>query len=404
MATIMTAPPAERTLAVNGGTPVRGAENPLPMRAPRIIHPAAYDLVKEVLDSGFTADFITKFEREFAAANGVRYGVAQSNCTSVIHAVVGALEVGPGDEVIVSPITDYGSLAGVVIQGATPVFPDVDPDTGLITAEHVAEVITPRTKAIIAVHFYGQVCEMDPIVALARRHNLVVIEDVCQAIFAEYKGQKAGSLGDVGCFTFDGGKLLCAEHGGMALSDDEGIIRAVREFGIDRGSRPDPPNGRVHLRPGYNFRWGNMEAAVALAQLKLLPAQNRRRIALADKLSEKIAAIDGVQPPCVPRPGGHVYWLYHMHFELERFRVGIEDISRALAAEGLPTITESVMYYLVPYSHHFLANREADIARLTNARSHLHRTVRWGFPIKYTDQDLDDIAEMVGKVVDAYHV
>ena len=399
-----TAPRTEVALALNGGTPVRGPDNPLPRREPRIIAPEAYDLVKQVLDSGFTADFISQFEQEFAAAHNLRYGVAQSNCTSVLHSVIGALDLGPGDEVLVSPITDYGSLSGVIHQGATPVFPDVDLDTGLITAEHVAEVISPRTKAIIAVHFYGQVCDMDPIVALARRHGLVVIEDVCQAIFAEYKGRRAGSIGDIGCFTFDDSKLLCTDHGGMALSDDESVIDRMREFGVERGARPDPPIGRVHVRPGYNFRWGNMEAAVGLAQLRLLPEQNRRRIELADKLSAKLARIDGVCPPVVPRPGGHVYWLYHVQFELDRFRVGHDDLSRALQAEGLPTFSHSLMYYLVPHSHLFLDNREADLARLTNARTHLERTIRWSFPIKYTDQDLDDIAAMFGKVVEAYHV
>ena len=393
----------EINLAINGDNPVRDKDHPLPDRAPRVIAPEAHDLVKQVLDSGFTLDLVSEFEREFASACGVRYGVAQANCTSVIHAVIGALDLGPGDEVIVSPITDYGSLAGVLHQGAAPVFPDVDPGTGLITAEHVEKVITPRTRAIIAVHFYGQMCDMDPIVDLARRHNITVIEDVCQATFAEYKGRKAGSIGDVGCFSFDGGKILPTDNGAMAVTDNKDLAEAIHFFGVDRGSRQTPPLGRVHERPGYNFQFGNMEAAVGLAQLKLVPEQNLRRVELAERLSEKLRQIDGVSPPVVPRPEGHVYWIYPVHFELERFTMGVEEIASALRAEGLSGIG-SVMYYLVPYSHRFLPNREAEIERLENARGHLQRTLRWGFPFKYTNQDIDDIEAMFVKVVEAYHV
>ena len=232
-----TATSAQLRLAVNGGAPVRDEhDHPLPQRAPRVIAPEAYDNVKQVLDSGFTLDLVSEFEREFADACGVRYGVALANCTSAIHAVIGALALGPGDEVIVSPITDYGSLAGVVHQGAAPVLPDVDPGTGLMTAEHVERVITSRTRAIIAVHFYGQICDMDPIIDLAQRHNIPVIEDVCQATFAEYKGRRAGSIGDVGCFSFDGGKLLPTDNGGMAVTDNRDLAEAIRFFAVDRGS------------------------------------------------------------------------------------------------------------------------------------------------------------------------
>ena len=390
-------------LAVNDGAPVRDEhDHPLPQRAPRVIAPEAYDNVKQVLDSGFTLDLVSEFEREFADACGVRYGVALANCTSAIHAVIGALALGPGDEVIVSPITDYGSLAGVVHQGAAPVFPDVDPGTGLMTAEHVERVITSRTRAIIAVHFYGQICDMDPIIDLAQRHNIPVIEDVCQATFAEYKGRRAGSIGDVGCFSFDGGKLLPTDNGGMAVTDNRDLAEAIRFFAVDRGSVQTPPLGRVHERPGYNFQFGNMEAAVGLAQLKLVPEQNLRRIDRAERLSEKLRQIDGVSPPSVSRPGGHVYWVCPVHFDLERFKVGIEELAGALRAEGLSGIG-SVMYYLVPHSHRFLDNREADIERLANARGHLERTLRWGFPFKYTDADIDDIEAMFLKVVESYH-
>ena len=322
--TATTATAAELKLAINGGSPVRDDDRPLPNREPRIIAPEVYDLVKGVLDSGFTLNLVSEFEREFAAACGVQYGVAQSNCTSVIHSVIGALELGPGDEVIVSPITDYGSVAGVVHQGATPVFPDVDPDTGLITAEHVEKVISPRTRAIIAVHFYGQICDMDPIIDLAQRHNIPVIEDVCQATFAEYKGRRAGSIGDVGCFSFDGGKLLPTDNGGMAVTDNRDLAEAIRFFGC----RP-----RLPFRPLHSAGSTSGLATISSSATWRLPSgwpssswcPNRTSAASsrAERLSEKLRQIDGVSPP-VRAPGrrGHVYWVYPVHFDLERIQGG----------------------------------------------------------------------------------
>ncbi len=391
---------SDTSLALNVGAPVRSADDRLPTPSPRIISPEAIKLVGKVLESGFTLDLISEFETAVAEASGVKYGVAVANCTAAIHSVIGGLGIGPGDEVIVAPISDYGSVAGVVMQGARAVFPDVDVRTGLITAESIEKVISPRTRAIIAVHFYSLMCDMDPIVELARQHDIVVIEDVCQAILADYKGRTAGGIGDIACYSFDAGKLLPTDNGGMAISDDSEIIEAIRKFAVDRGADNLPSGVREHNGIGFNYRYGDMEAAVGLAQLKILPDQLKRRVELAERFTTKIESIDGVMTPHIPEGCGHLYWLYPLQFDPEKFRVDATQMAEAMSAEGLKCMT--AMYYLIPYSHKFLPDREKDLDRLVNARTHLEMTVRWGFTEKYTERDLDDMAAIMTKVTDAY--
>ena len=387
-------------LAVDGGAPVRGPDNPFTSKNPRTIGPNALELLQKVLESGFAYDMVGEFEQAFAEATGVDYAVGVSNCSAANHSLIGALDIGPGDEVIVSPITDYGSVSGIVHQGATPVFPDVDEHSGLITAEEVEKVISSRTRMIIAVHFYGQMCDLDPLVDLARKHGVTLVEDVAQATLATYKDKRAGSVGDVGTFSFNSGKLLATDTGGMVTTDDEKLASAVRLFAVDRGAISTGDGSRYHPKAGYNFRLGILEAALGIAQLKALPESIQRQIELADKLTEKLESIDGVVPPRVEAPGSHVYWMYHVQFETDKFRVGMDQIQRALQAEGLPGMF--AMYYLIPHSHYFLKNRERDLERLVNARAHLERTFRFSWTHKLTDKDLDDTAQVFAKVADAY--
>ena len=387
-------------LAINGGKPVRGADDPIPLVFPRAIAPGALENVARLLDSGFSLDVIGEYEQAFAAAMGARHAVALSNCTDALHAVLAAIGVGPGDDVVVSPITDYGSVKGIFVQGARAIFPDVDVRTGLITAEEIEKVITPRTKAIIVVHMYGHVCDMDPIVELARERDVLLIEDVCQAPFAKYGTRTAGTIGDVGCYSFEAEKHLSTDHGGMAISDDADLDSAIRYISQERGSRPAERGTRVHETIGHAFRYGHLEAAVGLAQLPAVPAQNQIRVELADQLSAKLREIEGITPPFVPSNTSHVYWLYHFRVAAGSFGVDVGEFIDALNAEGLRC--GPAMYYLIPYSHTFIEGREAMLESLPNARAHLSNTIRWPWTDKYSDADIDDIAAIIAKVAGAY--
>ena len=386
-------------LALKGGAPFRAPDDPLPTSVPRPVAPEASRYVNKVLDSKFAYDMVGEFERTFAETMGVKHAVAMSTCTNIFHGLLAAKKIGPGDEVIASPITDYGTVKGIIALGAKAVFPDVDVRSGLVTAEEIEKVITPRTKAIIAVHMYGLVCDMDPIVDLARNRKLLLIEDVCQAPMAEYKGRLAGTIAEVGCFSFDGGKHL-SNAGAMAITNDGELAEEIRFVGINRGARPAERGTRVHEVFGHAFHLSRLEAAVGMANLPGLRAIVQRRNELADRLSEKVRSIDGVSPPYVPAGCGHAYWLYYLNFDLTRFSANIGEIIDALNAEGLKC--GPAMYYLIPYSHTFLQDREEDLQRLKNARAHLAGIVRWPWSEHYTDDDIDDVAEIVAKVADAY--
>jgi dTDP-4-amino-4,6-dideoxygalactose transaminase len=235
----------DTTLAVEGGRPVRPKENPFPGVFPRRIDDEALENVQAVLESGFTLDLTGKFEAALADACGVRYAVATTNCTAAVHTAIGALDLDPGDEVIVSQISDYGSVAGVVAQGLIPVFPDVDPVTGNVTAEEIAKKIAPRSPAIVAVHFFGMLCDVDPIREVAAAHRPFLIEDVCQAPLATYKRRVAGGLGDAGCFSFDAEKHPSTDHGEAITADDRDFAEACRKFALMPGAEKTPGTGRV---------------------------------------------------------------------------------------------------------------------------------------------------------------
>ncbi len=418
--------PVDAKPAVAGGTPVRGREHPLPQVFPREIPPEAYENVKAVLDSGLTSNAIRRFEDELAAATGTKYAVALANCTAALHALIGGLEIGPGDEVVVSPITDFGSVAGVVAQGAIPIFPDVDVRTGNVTAETIEKVLSPRTSAIIAVHFYGLLCPMDEIVALARRHHILLIEDVCQAPLARYQGQqvqgRAGSLADVGAFSFDAEKHLTADHGGAITTNSKEIADKVRLFALSRGAVSYPRYGRRHETFGLNLRFGQFEAALALAELHILEEQNERRRQRAAQLSARLADTPGITPPYIPPGSDHIYWLYHFRVDLAQFRCSLWEFAEAMAAEGLSA--SPAPYYLVPDSHTFMQKRahvagksgwpwdhprnafakdiQYSAEMCPQAKVHVDTTLRWAWTDKYTERDVDDIATIIAKVANYY--
>lgn len=407
-------------LAIRGGKPVRGPENPLPQVFPREIHPKAMQYVQEVLESGFTRDYTPEFEAAFAKANGVKHCVALHNCTAAVHAALAAVGLNPGDEVVVSPITDYGSVAGILWQNALPVFADVDLSTGNISAETIEPVLTERTKAIVAVHWAGLVCDMDPIMELAQSRGIFVIEDCCQTPLAEYRGRKAGAGADMGCFSFDAEKNMSTEHGGAVITNSDALAARVRQFALARGAAPVPGYGRTHEWLGLNYRFGALHSALGLAQLELLPEHNRKRHRMAMLLTEMLADVEGVHTPHVLAGTVPGWWLYWVRFEPQRFDAPVDEMCDALAAEGIPGSLGR--YYLVPDSHTFLkdrahaygdstcpftcpfASREIhySLEDLPNAVEFVNNTFRWGWTEKYTEQDVRDMAAAIRKVAEHY--
>ncbi len=248
---------------------------------------------------------VAAFEEEFAAFCRGTHGIGVNSGTSALHVALLAAGVGPGDEVITVPFTFIATVSSIAYTGATPVFVDIEPDTFTIDPAALEAAISERTKAIIPVHLYGQPADMDPILALAKRYGLTVIEDAAQAHGAEYRGRRAGSMGDMACFSFYPGKNLGAYgEGGMVVTDDAGYARTMRMY-RDWGAEKK----YQHVLRGYNYRLEGIQGAVLRVKLRHLEDWTEARRAAAARYDELLAG-SGVPTP-VARPGlRHVYHLY----------------------------------------------------------------------------------------------
>jgi dTDP-4-amino-4,6-dideoxygalactose transaminase len=248
---------------------------------------------------------VAKLEEEFAAHAGARYGIAVNTGTSALHLAMLSLGIGPGDEVITVPFTFVATVAAIRYTGAQPVLVDVTPDTLTMDPAAVEAAITPLTKAIVPVHLYGQMADMDPIMAIAKKHGLAVIEDACQAHGAEYKGRRAGSIGDLGCFSFYPGKNLGAYgEGGIVVTSDERAaerIRMMRDWGQSQRYR--------HVIEGFNYRMDALQGAILRVKLRHLDDWTAARRARAARYNTLLADA-GVRLPFEAEDRRHVYHIY----------------------------------------------------------------------------------------------
>jgi dTDP-4-amino-4,6-dideoxygalactose transaminase len=295
--------------------------------------------VADVLESGqfVLGREVAAFEQEFAAFCKVQHGIAVNSGTSALHLALLAAGVGPGDEVITVPCTFVATVAAVVYTGATPVFVDVDPVSYTMDPAQVEAAITPKTKAVLPVHLYGNPADMDPIMAIARRHNLVVIEDAAQAHGAEYRGRRCGSIGDMGCFSFYPGKNLGAYgEGGLVTTDNAEFartIRMLRDWGAERKYE--------HVLKGYNYRMEGVQGAILRVKLRYLEQWTEARRAHAAAYL-KLLAGSGVTLPVERPETRHVYHIFAVIAE-DR-----SDLINSLNAQGVQT---GIHY---PYPVHLL--------------------------------------------------
>jgi perosamine synthetase len=331
-------------LAIGGGTPVLKRSDYANWP---IIGADDRRLINEVLDSGIvaggTAPQVSALEREWAEYVGSNYCLTTTSGTAALHMALAAVGVGPGDEIITSAFTFLASASCALHQNAIPVFVDIDPRTYNMDPAKLEAAITPRTKAIIPVHIQGLSADLDPIIAIARKHGLYVIEDACQAHGAEYRGQKVGSFGDVGTFSLNNFKNLCGGEGGLFTTDNEDYLNKgvlLRCFGdeIDEVSRRRVYNASIL---GYMYRNQELPAALCRAQLIHLDERNAVRIANAQHLSRELSKIPGVIPPYCPPECKHVYFMYNVRFDPDAagvnydrrtFRIAVE---KALYKEGM---------------------------------------------------------------------
>jgi perosamine synthetase len=266
--------------------------------------------ILDCLDSTWissTGVYIDRFESQFAAYCGVKHALSCCNGTVALHLALLACGVGPGDEVLVPTLTFVATANAVTYCGATPVFVDSEPYTWNLDPTLLEARITQRTKAIIAVHLYGHPAEMDSILAIARRHNLAVIEDAAEAHGAEYKGRRVGSLGDIATFSFFGNKIITTGEGGMLTTDNEELATKVRQL---KGQGMDPNRRYWFPIIGYNYRMTNITAAIGLAQLEKVDWHLQRRREVVKWYQEELGDVPMLTWHAEQPWAKHVYWMF----------------------------------------------------------------------------------------------
>ncbi|MDO8803073.1 MAG: DegT/DnrJ/EryC1/StrS family aminotransferase [Elusimicrobiota bacterium] len=292
--------------------------------------------VTECIKTGWISSagrFIEQFEQKWSAYCGMEHGVSMCNGTVALQAAVAALELKPGDEIIMPSFTIISCALAAVYNGAKPVLVDCDPETWTMDPAAIEAKINPKTRAIMPVHIYGHPCDMDPILALAKKHSLAVIEDAAEAHGAEYKGRKCGSFGDISCFSFYANKIITAGEGGMALTSNPVYAERLK---AQRNLCFRPERRFFHTELGHNFRITNMQAAVALAQMEQIEEFLKKKRAMARAYQEKLKGVKGLTLPVEKDWAKNVYWMYGLVLDGSRGMDAVQ-FAKLLSTEGVET-------------------------------------------------------------------
>lgn len=325
---------AER-LAIDGGTPVR--TRPFPSRGEGMGEEELAQLA-EVIRSGHLFRVQGKktaaLEAQFAEVLGVKHAHAVTSGTAAIHTAVAAINPDPGDEIITTPMTDMGTVIGIIFQNAIPIFADVVPGGYHLDPESVRRAITPRTRAIIVVHLWGMAADMDAFLAIGEEHGIPVIEDCAQAYLTDYRGRWVGTMGVMGCFSLQQSKHITCGDGGLVVTNRDDLADRARLFADKGWDRSGEDRGHAFL--GMNYRITELQSAVALAQMGKLKEFVSRRRALGDALTAQISGIPGLHPPPTSAEAGSTYWFYPVLVRESEFGMSRERFAAALSAEGVP--------------------------------------------------------------------
>jgi perosamine synthetase len=341
-------------LALNGGTPVRSTLLPYGRQE---IEDDDIAAVVEVLKSDWltTGPKVGEFEEAFAAFTGAGNAVAVSNGTAALHTATAALNIGAGDEVIVTPMTFAASVNCVLYQGGTPVFADIEPDTLLIDPSCVEAKVTSRTKAIIAVDYAGQPCNYAALWEIANKYHLSLIDDACHALGGSFRGQAVGTLADLNTFSFHPVKHMTTGEGGIITTNDAALaarMRVFRNHGITTDHRQRAESGSFFyemVELGYNYRITDFQCALGLSQLRKLPEMVKKRRQIAAWYDAAFASFDYVHPLLVRDDVEHGYHIYVVRFDLERLGMNKAQLFNALRAENIGVNVHYIPVHLHPY-------------------------------------------------------
>ena len=393
-----------RTLAIHGGSPVRAHLLPYGRQS---VDEADIQAVVEVLRSDWltTGPKVAEFEEAFAARVGAAHAVSFSSGTAALHATAFAAGLKSGDEAITTPMTFAATANCVLYQGATPVFADVSADTLNLDPGQIEKKISTRTKAILPVDYAGHPAELAPILEIARGHGLVVIEDACHALGAEYDGRRVGSVADMTVFSFHPVKHITTGEGGMVATNSLQLAETLQRFrnhGISSDARQRQSAGQWHYEMvllGFNYRLPDIVCALGIQQLKKLDANLARRREIAALYTAAFGEIPGVIPPAV-RPEANPAWhLYPIRLDLEKLSADRAQIFRALRAENIGVNVHYIPVHSHPYYRERFGYKGGEFPVAEDAYTRLI-----SLPMFHgmSDQDVKDVIAAVAKVSSTY--
>jgi len=389
------------TLAIHGGSPVRNSFLPYGRQS---IDESDIQAVVDTLRSDWltTGPKVSEFEEAVAAWVWAKYAVSFSSGTAALHAAAFAAALGSGDEAITSPLTFAATANCILYQGATPVFADVSEDTLNLDHEQTAQRITPRTRVILPVDYAGHPADLQPILELAEHHGLIVIEDACHALGAEYRRRRVGSIAHMTVFSFHPVKHLTTGEGGMVTTNNSVFAETLRRFrnhGISSDARQRQAEGQWHYEMvllGFNYRLSDISCALGLQQLKKLDANLERRRQIAARYSEQFSNVAGVLPAQVRDDVNPAWHLYPIRLDLARISATRAEVFQALRAENIGVNVHYIPVHVHPYyrDHFGYTGGEFPVAEAA-----YERLISLPMFHGMSDSDVEDVIGAVRKVV-----
>jgi perosamine synthetase len=324
----------------------------IPVNEP-LIAKNAEKYVLDCLKTGWISSagaYIEKFEKDFARFLGVKYAVTTTSGTTALHLALLTLGIGPGDEVIVPALTMIASISAICYVGAKPVLVDSEPETGNLNPDKIEEKITKRTRVIMPVHLYGHPADMDPIMRIAKKYKLDVLEDAAEVHGAEYQGKKAGSFGKINCFSFYANKIVTTGEGGMVVTDNKQLAdkaRSLKDLAHSKKRR------FLHDELGYNFRMTNIQAALGLAQLEEIERFIKIKRGMAKLYGQLLKDVQGIRLPVEKKGVKNVYWMYAVLIDPKGYGLNRDKLMIELGKRGIG----SRSYFIPAHKQPFLKKR-----------------------------------------------
>lgn len=391
-------------LAINGGNPVRKKENFLIFGSP-LIEEEEIEEVVACLRSRWigTGPRTSQFERDFAKYKGINLAVAVNSCTAAIHLSIKAFGIGNGDEVITTPMTFCATVNSIIHAGATPVLADCDRDTMNISPEEIEKKISPRTKAILIVHFAGRPCDMDAIMSIAKKYDLFVIEDCAHAIEAEYRGIKTGCFGDIGCFSFYVTKNIITGEGGMVITNDErlaGKIKTLALHGMSKDAwKRFSDEGYRHysvIGAGFKYNMTDMQASIGIHQLKKIEKYWEKRRYIWNKYNECFKGLSCFLPKEPEENTKHAFHLYTPLIDIVQINKNRDWVLDAMQAENIGIGVHYIPIHFHPFYRKTFGWRYGDFP---NAEWIGERTISLPLGPALSDNDVDDVISAFSKIM-----